>query len=137
MTISAESGQSTKLLVDHVTNDSWGAKGRRQFLAYRDIGLEAATDGRFRATAMRATGKNEATGWHYHVCDLQFVYVIKGWVELEFEGGEQVRLEAGSALSIPGGTLHNEKNLSEDLEVLEFSSPGDMKTVAVDPPAGA
>ena len=105
-------------------------------MSYRDIGLAAATGDRFRMLGMKASGKNEATGWHYHVCDMQFVYVVKGWVELEFEGGRREKLVAGSFASIPGGTLHNEMNLSDDLEVIEICAPANMGTVAVDPPQG-
>jgi quercetin dioxygenase-like cupin family protein len=125
---------TAEVLIDHLGPDSYSGTGRREFLQYRDIGLADATGQRFRVLGMRATGENEATGWHYHVCDVQFVYVLRGWVELEFEGGRRERLVAGSFASIPGGTLHNEMNLSDDLEVIEICSPADMGTVAVDPP---
>ena len=134
-TTSDETAATTaQVLVDHLGPDSYSGTGRREFLKYRDIGLAAATGERFRLLGMRATGENEETGWHYHVCDVQFVYVLKGWVELEFEGGRCEKLLAGSFASIPGGTLHNEKNLSDDLEVIEICSPADMGTVATDPP---
>lgn len=128
--------EAASVLVDHLGPDSYSGTGRREFLRYRDIGLAAATGDRFRMLGMQATGTNEETGWHYHVCDVQFVYVLRGWVELEFEGGRCERLVAGSFASIPGGTLHNEKNLSDDLEVLEICSPANMGTVAVDAPTG-
>jgi hypothetical protein len=48
------------------------------------------------------------TGWHYHVCDGQFVYVLKGWVDLEFEEGQRLQVQAGESLFIPGGLRHNE-----------------------------
>lgn len=127
--------RTAAVLIDHLGPESYSGSGRREFLRYRDIGLGDATDQRFRLLGMRATGRNEATGWHYHECDVQFVYVLKGWVELEFEGGRRERLVAGSFASIPGGTLHNEFNLSDDLEVIEICSPADMGTVAVDAPA--
>ena len=125
---------TAEVLIDHLGPDSYSGTGRREFLQYRDVALAAATGQRFRLLGMRSTGRNEATGWHYHVCDVQFVYVLKGWVDLEFEGGRRERLVAGSFASIPGGTLHNELNLSDDLEVIEICSPADMGTVAVDPP---
>ena len=53
------------------------------------------------------------------MCDLQFVYVLKGWVDLEFEGGRVERLAEGAALAIPGGMIHNEIGMSEDYEALE------------------
>ena len=136
MTTTDSTTNTNQVLVDHLGPDSYSGSGRREFLKYRDIGLAAATGDRFRMLGMKASGENEATGWHYHVCDMQFVYVVKGWVELEFEGGRTEKLVAGSFASIPGGTLHNEKNLSDDLEVIEICAPANMGTVAVDPPQG-
>jgi quercetin dioxygenase-like cupin family protein len=82
------------------------------------------------------TGMTQPTGWHYHVCEGQFVYTLKGWVELEFEDGTSCRLEAGDSVFIPGGLRHNEMRTSDNLEILEVSVPADMGTVSVDPPAG-
>jgi mannose-6-phosphate isomerase-like protein (cupin superfamily) len=111
-------------------------RGRRDFFKYRDLGVTKATDGWMRAQVTSAlTGMTQPTGWHYHVCEGQFVYTLKGWVELEFEDGTNCRLEAGDSVFIPGGMLHQENRTSDDLEILEVSVPADMGTVAVDPPA--
>jgi uncharacterized cupin superfamily protein len=111
-------------------------KGRREFFKYRDLGVTKATDGWMRAQVTSAiTGMTQPTGWHYHVCEGQFVYTLKGWVELEFEDGTNCRLEAGDSVFIPGGMLHQEIRTSDDLEILEVSLPADMGTVPVDPPA--
>jgi mannose-6-phosphate isomerase-like protein (cupin superfamily) len=111
-------------------------KGRRDFFKYRDLGVTEATAGRMRAQVMEAvSGMTEPTGWHYHVCDGQFVYTLKGWVELEFEDGTQCRLEAGDSVFIPGGLRHNEIGTSDDLEILELSVPGELGTVPCEPPA--
>ena len=125
---------AASLDVNHLTDDSYGATGRREFLKYRDLGLEDASGGRFRATMMRSEAKNEATGWHYHECDVQFIYVVDGWVDLEFEGGRVERLEKGSSMTIPGGTVHNEIAMADNFEIIEFCSPADMGTVPVDAP---
>ena len=111
-------------------------KGRRDFFKYRDLGVTKATEGWMRAQVTSAlTGMTQPTGWHYHVCEGQFVYTLKGWVELEFEDGTSCRLEAGDSVFIPGGMLHQENRTSDDLEILEVSVPADMGTVLVDPPA--
>jgi quercetin dioxygenase-like cupin family protein len=111
--------------------------GRREFFTYRDLGVTDASNGAMRAQVMSAiTGMTAPTGWHYHVCDGQFVYALKGWVELEFETGERLRLEAGESLFIPGGMRHNELRTSDDLELLEVSMPAAMGTVPCDRPAG-
>jgi len=48
--------------------------GRRSFAEYRDLGVSDATGGFMRAqiTSIKK-GMTEPTGWHYHVCDTQFV----------------------------------------------------------------
>ena len=121
----------------HATKESAPfVPGRRTFFTYRDLGVTDATHGAMRAQVMSAiTGMTEPTGWHYHVCEGQFVYALKGWVELEFEDGTSCRLEAGDSVFIPGGLRHQEISTSNDLEILEVSVPADMGTVPVDPPA--
>jgi quercetin dioxygenase-like cupin family protein len=111
--------------------------GRRDFLKYRDLGVTKASDGRMRAQVTVATAAMRPTGWHYHLCDSQLVYGLKGWVDLEFEDGTKVRLKEGESLYIPGGMKHNETGMSLDLEILEVSVPADMGTKPCDPPAGA
>ncbi|HJU18456.1 MAG TPA: cupin domain-containing protein [Stellaceae bacterium] len=112
------------------------AEGRRNFFKYRDLGVTAASEGWMRAQVTSAiTGMTKPTGWHYHVCEGQFVYTLKGWVELEFADGTQCRLEAGDSCFIPGGTPHNEIGTSDDLEILEVSVPADMGTVPCERPA--
>ncbi len=110
--------------------------GRRDFLKYRDLGVTRASDGRMRAQVTVATAAMRPTGWHYHLCDSQLVYGLKGWVDLAFEDGTRVRLKAGESLYIPGGMKHNEIGMSLDLELLEVSVPADMGTKACEPPPG-
>jgi quercetin dioxygenase-like cupin family protein len=111
--------------------------GRRDFFSYRDLALKDASGGQMRGQVMKAkTGMTQPTGWHYHTCDGQFVYLLNGWVELEFEGGETIRLERGDSVFIPGGMPHNELRTSDDVEVLEVSVPGELGTVPCEAPAG-
>ena len=110
--------------------------GRRVFFKYRDLGVTAATDGRMRAQVMSAiTGMTEPTGWHTHQCEAQFIYILRGWLELEFEDGTRTRSVPGDAILIPGGMKHNEIATSDDVEILEVSVPGDMGTKACAAPA--
>jgi mannose-6-phosphate isomerase-like protein (cupin superfamily) len=111
-------------------------KGRREFFRYQDLMVAQATEGRMRAQVMSASrGMSQPTGWHYHVCEAQFVYALKGWVDLEFEDGRRIRLQAGESLLIPGGLRHNETATSDEFELLEVSVPGELGTVPCDPPA--
>ena len=112
-------------------------KGRRDFFTYRDLGVKEGSADKMRAQVTTAiTGMTEPTGWHYHTCDSQFVYCLKGWVELEFDNHPTVRVEAGDSIFIPGGCIHNELSASDDMQILEVSTPGEIGTVAVPPPAG-
>jgi mannose-6-phosphate isomerase-like protein (cupin superfamily) len=109
--------------------------GRRDFFKYRDLGVTKASKGWMRAQVMKAiTGMTEPTGWHYHVCEGQFVYALKGWVELEFEDGSNCRLETGDSCFIPGGMKHNELRTSDDVEILEVCLPANMGTVPCEQP---
>jgi hypothetical protein len=45
-----------------------------------------------------------------------------------------VRMEAGDSMFIPGGCVHNELRTSNDIEILEVSTPGELGTVPVDAP---
>ena len=111
--------------------------GRRDFFEYLDLGVKGASQGQLMAQVMRTKkGLSEPTGWHYHTSDGQFIYVIKGWVDLDFETGESIRVSEGQSLYIPGGMKHNETATAEELEILEVSVPGEMGTVPVDAPAG-
>ncbi|HEX5320343.1 MAG TPA: cupin domain-containing protein [Stellaceae bacterium] len=111
--------------------------GRREFFSYRDLLIKDSSQGTMRGQVMKAiTGMTQPTGWHYHTCDGQFVYMLGGWVELEFDGSETLRLEKGDSIFIPGGLVHNELRTSDDFEALEISVPGELGTVPVDPPAG-
>jgi taurine dioxygenase len=113
------------------------AQGRRAFFRYRDLGVEAASGGRMRAYHNTCiAGMTEPTGWHYHDCEMQFVYVMKGTLTIEFEDGTVGTFTAGDSFFIPGGVRHNEIYVSEDKETLEVSIPGKIGTVNVERPAG-
>ena len=66
---------------------------------------------------------------------MQFVYVLKGSIVLEFEDGTIGTFGPGDCIFIPGGVRHNEISASEDKETLEVSVPGKIGTVNVERPA--
>lgn len=109
--------------------------GLRGFFEYRDLGMKKVTDGRIQAHVIRARPGDAASGeWHYHVLDFQMVYVLKGWVRFEYDGVGEVLLEAGSCVNQPPGIYHREIEHSQDLELLEITSPAEFETVAAKPP---
>ena len=130
----AKTEPKMKIAVTSAKNPDY-VDGRRSFFRYRDLGVTKASEGWMRAQVMSAiTGMTQPTGWHYHVCEGQFVYTLKGFVELEFEDGTNCRLEAGDSCFIPGGMKHNELRTSDDVEIIEVCLPASMGTVPCDPP---
>lgn len=109
--------------------------GLRPFFAYRDTGIKDATGGAFTAHVIRAVpGKHAEPHWHKHTLGFQMVYILKGWVEFEYEDAGKVRLEAGSTVYQPSGVRHRELAHSDDLELLEIVSPAKFETEATDQP---
>jgi len=108
-------------------------RGLRAFFEYRDLGIAEATDGRVVAHVIRAAAGTEfASQPHLHEATFQLVYVLKGWVEFEYEGHGRVRLQAGSSVYQPPRIRHRELGHSDDLELLEIVMPADFQTVEVD-----
>ncbi len=135
-TLSASKTSSQKVAHARIAEPKL-VKGRREFFSYRDLGVAEGSAGAMRAQVMKASqGLSQPTGWHYHECDGQFIYILKGWVELQFEDGRTLRVEEGDSLFIPGYMRHNEIRTSEEMEILEVSTPGVMGTRPCDPPEG-
>ena len=110
-------------------------KGRREFFEYIDLGVIDGSNGAMRVQVTQADqGMSKPTGWHYHVCEGQFVYMLKGWVELQFAQDDILRLEEGDSVYIPGGMPHNEIRTSDEFKLLELSVPAEMGTEPCNPP---
>jgi quercetin dioxygenase-like cupin family protein len=108
------------------------ARGLRSFYEYRDLGIKGATAGRVAAHVIRAaSGAEFSSQPHLHKTTFQLVYVLKGWIEFEYEGQGRVRLEAGSCVHQPPEIRHREVGHSPDVEMLEIVLPGDFKTEEV------
>jgi len=109
--------------------------GRREFFTYRSLQVDDASAGAMRAHITASVKQmTRPTGWHYHDCESQFGYVLKGWVDLVFEDRRKVRLSAGDSIYIPGGIRHNETDVSNDFEILEVCVPAAFGTQPCNPP---
>ena len=111
--------------------------GLRSFMEYRDLGIENATHGQFRAHVIRikkeSAGHHDlhTTGLHQHNCDFQMFYVLNGWIKFVYEGQGEKIFGKGDCVLQPPGIVHNELDCSDDLEVLEIYSPAVHETVVV------
>ena len=122
---------------DLASKAEWKA-GLREVFEYRDLGIEAATKGDFVAHVIRANGKKTKGGvqqWHAHDCNFQFVLVLNGWAEFEYEGNGVHKIRKGDCILQPPRIKHREIACSDDFEVLEIVSPADFATRSVAAPA--
>ena len=116
-------------IVTHLGPDSFKPDGLRPFFEYRPLGLKELTGGRVGAHVIRARpGMHADAPRHSHALDFQFVYVLKGWVEFDYEGYGTHRLVAGSTVYQPPGIKHKELAHSDDLELIEITMPADFET---------
>ena len=107
-------------------------RGLRSFYEYRDLGIKHATNGRVAAHVIRAAaGREFSSQPHRHETEFQLVYILKGWIEFEYEGQGVVRLEAGSCVHQPPGIRHRELGHSPDIEMLEVVLPAGFTTEEV------
>jgi len=117
--------------------DATFARGLRSFFEYRDLGIKRVTAGQIDAHVIRAAaGTDFSSQPHLHRTTFQLVYVLKGWIEFDYEGQGTVRLEAGSCVYQPPEIRHREVGHSEDVEMLEIVMPADFKTEEVAAVAG-
>ena len=112
--------------------------GLRDFLEYRDLGIDNATHGQFRAHVVRVKGDHtgdqdmHTTGLHQHLCDFQMFYVLKGTIKFVYEGQGERTFGPGDCVLQPAGIVHNELECTDDLEILEIYSPAVHPTVKVE-----
>jgi mannose-6-phosphate isomerase-like protein (cupin superfamily) len=122
--------------VSHLKKSRFEKRGLRSYFEYRDLGIRRATGGRIVAHVIRArAGKAPHGEWHWHDIRTQFVYVLKGWVEFEYEGVGRVMMKAGSCFYQPPRIRHRELRHSRNLEMIEVVAPARFKTHAAGKPA--
>jgi mannose-6-phosphate isomerase-like protein (cupin superfamily) len=122
--------------VSHLRGAQFARRGLRNYFEYRDLGIKRATRGKVVAHVIRARpGKAPHGDWHLHDCDVQFVYVLKGWVLFEYEGVGRVKMKAGTCFYQPPRIRHRELGHSRDLEMIEVVSPASFRTYSSEKPA--
>ena len=122
---------TTGFVASHA-KDAAFERGLRSFYKYRDLGIKKATEGRVAAHVIRAAAGTEFSSQpHAHKTEFQLVYILKGWIEFEYEGQGVVRLETGSCVHQPPNIRHRELGHSEDIEMLEIVLPAGFATEEV------
>lgn len=126
---------SQEFTISHADDGKFVGEGLRAFFEYRQLGITEATGGKFGAHVIRAVPGEESPGeWHSHELDFQMVYVTKGWVVFEYEGEGEHLLREGSCVLQPPGIRHREVRHSDDMELIEITSPAEFETCAESAP---
>ena len=107
--------------------------GLREEFVYRDLGVADGTHGDIHAHIIKARHLDGGhNGLHQHLVDWQFAMVLKGWVSFFYEDHGLYKYEAGDSVLVPRGTMHELREYSEDLELLEMTAPAVYDTVRAD-----
>lgn len=129
--------QPKQRFAHHVGNEhDFVPQGLRGYFEYRDLGIGEASGGGHVAHVIRAKDGHQATGqWHYHDCDFQMYYVLRGSLTFEYEGQGIHTACAGDCVLQPPRIKHREIEHSADMELIEVVAPADFTTHDCDPPA--
>jgi mannose-6-phosphate isomerase-like protein (cupin superfamily) len=131
-----QKARARRFSVSHLKGSKFVRRGLRNYFEYRDLGIERATRGKVVAHVIRARpGKAPHGEWHRHDCNVQFVYVLKGWVEFEYEGVGKVTMRSGTCFYQPPNIRHREIRHSKDVQMLEVVAPANFATHDGGPPA--
>jgi mannose-6-phosphate isomerase-like protein (cupin superfamily) len=109
---------------------SW-QPGLRTFFKYRDLGIDRATGGSFNAHVIRVKKPVEAfphTGPHVHELDFQMFYFLKEWITFTYKDQGEFTFGPGDCCLQSQGIVHDEVDCSENLELIEFTSPAKFGT---------
>ena len=107
------------------------SSGLRGFFKYRDLGIADATEGKVNAHVIKAVSGHEkdGSGLHFHNLDFQMVYILKGTVKFEYKGEGEFTLYPGDVVYQPPEIHHREIEHSDDLELIEITSPSEFETI--------
>ena len=101
---------------------------------YRDIGIEAATDGLAGVRVARPVAVDGAatdrTPPSTHDGEFVFVFVLRGSMMLHVQGSDPQPLATDDTVVIPAGTVHWFERCTPDLELLDVTLPAAVPFVA-------
>ncbi len=129
----AAPARDRSLTVSRAADGAFETDGLREEFVYRDLGAADATHGGVHAHIIKARHlRGGHNGLHRHIVDFQFAMVLEGWVSFFYDGHGEILYRKGDAVTVPGGLLHELRDYSEDLELLEITSPAIYDTIRED-----
>ena len=130
----AKSKARQRFSVKHERAEDFDA-GLRSYAKYRDLDLAKATTGMVQAHVIQMVPPCDpkvVSKWHYHDVDLQFIYVLNGWIKNEFEGQGVHTMKKGTCWLQPPKIRHRVVDYSADCELLEVVLPAEFDTVEME-----
>ncbi len=106
--------------VHHTAKDIEWLPWRAQGFEYRDIGIDAATDGLASVCVVKPNTMN-STGMQNSVFEFQMYYLLRGSCLLTTQSHGDHELNTGDCIAMPG--VHTFKGCTDDLELLEITLP--------------
>src|SRR4029453_9581883 len=106
--------EQQQLFSANLAKDAVYKAGLRSFMEYRDLGIDHATHGQFRAPVIRikkgsaAKPELNTTGLHQHLFCFQMFYVLNGWIKFVYEGHGEHTFTKGDCVLQPPAIVHNE-----------------------------
>jgi hypothetical protein len=120
-----------KFHVKHLEARAFDA-GLRGYANYRDLDLSKVTGGMVQAHVIKLVPPCDpkvVSKWHYHDVELQFIYVLNGWIKNEFQGQGAHVMKKGTCWLQPPKIKHRVLDYSDDCELLEVVLPAEFDTV--------
>jgi len=130
----AKSKARQRFSVKHERAEDFDA-GLRSYAKYRDLDLAKATAGMVQAHVIHMVPPCDpkvVSKWHYHDVNLQFIYVLNGWIKNEFEGQGVHTMKKGTCWLQPPKIRHRVIDYSPDCELLEVVLPAEFDTVEME-----
>jgi mannose-6-phosphate isomerase-like protein (cupin superfamily) len=125
------SANPSRFIVSYAKDAVFAPQGLWSHFEYRNLGIADATGGRFGAHVIRAKEAREGGfNRHKHELEFQMIYIMKGWFKIE-AGGEVITVRAGDSVYQPSGVPHVTIACSDDLELIEITSPAEFPTINV------
>ena len=63
------------------------------------------------------------------------IYILQGWVTFEYEGEGKITFRSGPTVLQPPEMRHREIRHSDNLQLIEITSPAEFETQITDDPA--
>lgn len=90
---------------------------------WRDLGVDAASNGVLGVTRGRVADRSRASEWRALDLDFNFLYILRGSVSIEDENGDRTHLDTGGSAWHGRNARHRFLDPSDDLEVFHVTSP--------------